>query len=443
MQILKTNISFAIVNKYKDNKTMQARVEIINIGDELLIGQVVNTNASWMGQVLSQWGFEIIQMTTVSDKSEEIQESVRLAMSRANIVLLSGGLGPTKDDITKKTLSNFFDSEMYFHEGAFLNVKKLFKARGFKVAEVNRNQAYLPKKAEALPNTNGTAYGMWFEKDKKVVVSMPGVPFEMKTMMENEVLPRLQNRFNPAKYYHKTIMTQGVGESFLASMIEDIEDHLPKHMSLAYLPRPGIVRLRLSARGQEMDTLQAEVEKEVKKIEAVLGDEIIFGYNDQAIEEALSDILKGTGITIATAESCTGGNIAHLITSVSGASEYFSGSIISYSNEVKNKILGVGQDDLDKYGAVSESVITQMAKGAKAVLKTTYAVSTSGIAGPDGGTEEKPVGATWIAVSGPHKTTAVLHQFGEHRGRNIIRATLTAINMLRMMILEDLKDKVL
>jgi len=419
---------------------MQTKVEIINIGDELLIGQVINTNASWMGQMLSRNGFEVVQITSVSDQSEEIAESVRLAMIRADIVLLSGGLGPTKDDITKKTLSDFFNSEMYFNEESYLNVKRLFKARGFDVMEVNKNQAYLPVKAEALPNMNGTAFGMWFQQDEKVVISMPGVPFEMKAMMEQEVLPRLIKRFQPAKYYHKTIMTQGVGESVIASMIEDIEDQLPEHISLAYLPRPGIVRLRLSARGQEMDKLQAEVEKEVKKIEAVLGYKTVFAYDDQAIEEALAGILKDSGITIATAESCTGGNIAHLITSVPGSSAYFSGSIISYSNRAKKELLAVKESDIDEYGAVSEAVVRQMAEGAKKALQTDYAVSTSGIAGPDGGTDDKPVGATWIAVSGPHKTIAVLHQFGEHRGRNITRASLTAINMLRVMILEDLDN---
>ncbi len=439
-QILKTNISFANVNKDKDITRMQTKVEIINIGDELLIGQVINTNASWMGQMLSRNGFEVVQMTSVSDQSEEIAESVRLAMTRADIVLLSGGLGPTKDDITKKTLADFFNSEMYFNEESYLNVKRLFKARGFDVMEVNKNQAYLPVKAEALPNMNGTAFGMWFQQDEKVVISMPGVPFEMKAMMEQEVLPRLIKRFQPAKYYHKTIMTQGVGESVIASMIEDIEDQLPEHISLAYLPRPGIVRLRLSARGQEMDKLQAEVEKEVKKIEAVLGYKTVFAYDDQAIEEALAGILKDSGITIATAESCTGGNIAHLITSVPGSSAYFSGSIISYSNQAKKELLAVKESDIDEYGAVSEAVVRQMAEGAKKALQTDYAVSTSGIAGPDGGTDDKPVGATWIAVSGPHKTIAVLHQFGEHRGRNITRASLTAINMLRVMILEDLDN---
>lgn len=418
---------------------MHAKVEIINIGDELLIGQVVNTNASWMGELLSAWGFEVKQMTTIADQSEDIKEAVKLAMNRTDIILLSGGLGPTKDDITKKTLSDFFNSEMYFNEEAFQNVNRLFKARGFQVSDVNKDQALLPQKAIAIPNENGTAYGMWFQEGKKVIVSMPGVPFEMKTMMEYYVLPRLTEKFKPQKYYHKTIMTQGMGESFLAKKIESIETNLPAHISLAYLPRPGIVRLRLSARGADELILKQEIQDQVNKIENILGDSVVFGYDDQGIEEALHGILKDSGLKIATAESCTGGNISKLITSVSGSSAYFSGSIISYSNEVKNKVLNVKKTDLELYGAVSESVVRQMAEGAKKVLQTDYVISTSGIAGPDGGTDEKPVGATWIAVAGPHKTVAVLHQFGEHRGRNITRASLTALNMLRIMIMEDEK----
>jgi len=423
----------------KDSKIMQASVEIINIGDELLIGQVVNTNASWMGNILSKSGFYIKQIRSISDNKEDIKSALDEAISSVDIVLLSGGLGPTNDDISKKVLAEYFDSEMYFHQDAFEHIQQLFKARGFKVSEVNKNQAYLPKKAQAIPNKNGTAYGMWFEKDKTVIVSMPGVPFEMKTMMEGQVIPKLKEKFLPPKYYHKTIMTQGMGESYLASKIEDIENALPQHISLAYLPRPGIVRLRLSIRGENEEVLRKEIQTEIEKIKLVLGNTVIYGYDDEQIEESLGKILNGTGLTISTAESCTGGNIAQMITSVPGSSEYFEGSIVSYSNKIKHAILGVSLSDLEEYGAVSEAVVRQMAEGAKKVLNTDYAVATSGIAGPGGGTKDKPVGATWIAVSGPNKTISVLHQFGEHRGRNISRASLTAINMLRVMILQDMK----
>lgn len=416
---------------------MKASVEIINIGDELLIGQVVNSNASWMGQILSEAGFSVKQMRAISDDKDDIVKALDDALDAVDIVLFSGGLGPTNDDITKKVLADYFQSEMYFNEEAYANVLKLFKARGFVVSEVNKNQAYLPKEAIAIPNINGTAYGMWFQAKGKVIVSMPGVPFEMKAMMENEVVPRLISEFNPEKYYQKTIMTQGLGESFLAKKIEAVENALPAHISLAYLPRPGIVRLRLSGRGNNESKLREEIWQEVSKIEAILGQEVVYAYDDMSMEEALGELLQNSNDKIASAESCTGGKIAHKITSVAGSSAYFEGSIISYSNEVKQNVLKVSAADIENFGAVSETVVRQMAEGARKQLNADYAVATSGIAGPDGGTEDKPVGATWIAVAGPRRCEAVLHQFGEHRGRNIERASLTALNMLRIMILKD------
>ncbi|NOR87259.1 MAG: competence/damage-inducible protein A [Bacteroidales bacterium] len=417
---------------------MNAIVEIINIGDELLIGQVVNSNASWMGSALSKSGFFVKQIKSVADDRKAIETAVNESIEVADIVLISGGLGPTKDDITKKVLAEYFESEMYFNEDAYQHIQQLFESRGFQVTEVNKNQAYLPTKAQAIPNFNGTAYGMWFEKQSSIVVSMPGVPFEMKTMMEKEVIPRLMERFQPDKYYHQTIMTQGLGESFLANKIEAVESKLPDHIKLAYLPRPGIVRLRFSARGEDEKLIKHQVGLEVEKVKQIIGNRDIFGYDDINIEESLAEVLRNSSLKIATAESCTGGKIAHLITSVPGSSAFFNGSIVSYSNEIKHDLLGVDQDDLEKYGAVSKAVIIQMAEGAKKVLRTDYAVATSGIAGPEGGSDDKPVGYTWIAVAGPNQTKAVLHQFGEHRGRNIDRASLTALNMLRVMILEDL-----
>ncbi len=418
---------------------MKAKVEIINIGDELLIGQVVNTNASWMGNVLSEHGFEVIKTTVVSDERLQIENAITSAIKYADIVLLSGGLGPTKDDITKKVLAEYFDSEMYFNEEAFHNIENLFKSRGFKITGVNKDQANLPEKAKAIPNKNGTAYGMWFDKDEKVIVSMPGVPFEMKTMMEKEVVPRLEEQFKPEKYFQKTIMTTGVGESFLAGLIEEVEDGLPEYIKLAYLPRPGLVRLRLSARGVNEQLIQQEVQAEVDKIVSILGDAIVFGYDDISLEEALAQLLVKQNKTISTAESCTGGHIAHMVTSLAGSSQYFHGSVVSYSNEAKNEILGVHAKDIEQFGAVSETVVKQMAEGAKNKFHTNYSMATSGIAGPDGGTKDKPVGYTWIAVSGPNGTISKAHQFGEHRGRNIMRASLTVLNMLRIMILEDTK----
>lgn len=416
---------------------MKAKVEIINIGDELLIGQVINTNASWMGTILSEHGFEVIKISVVSDERAQIENAISAAMEKSDIVLISGGLGPTKDDITKKVLAEYFDSEMYFNEEAFHNIENLFKSRGFKITSVNKAQANLPKKAKAIPNKNGTAYGMWFDKEEKVIVSMPGVPFEMKTMMENEVIPRLEAQFKPEKYFQKTIMTTGVGESFLAGIIEEVEDNLPEHIKLAYLPRPGLVRLRLSARGVDEQIIKGEIQAEVDKIISVLGEKIVFGYDDISLETALAQLLVQQNKTISTAESCTGGHIAHMLTSLAGSSRYFNGSVVSYSNEAKNEVLGVSSKDIEKFGAVSETVVRQMAEGVRRQLNTDYSMATSGIAGPDGGSDEKPVGYTWIAVSGPKGTVSKVHQLGEHRGRNIMRASLIALNMLRGMILED------
>ncbi|NPD48198.1 MULTISPECIES: competence/damage-inducible protein A [unclassified Lentimicrobium] len=416
---------------------MKAKVEIINIGDELLIGQVINTNASWMGSILSEHGFEVIKITVVSDEGSQIEDAISAAMEKSDIVLISGGLGPTKDDITKKVLAEYFDSEMYFNEEAFQNIENLFKSRGFKITGVNKDQANLPKKAIAIPNKYGTAYGMWFDKDEKVIVSMPGVPFEMKTMMENEVIPRLEVQFKPEKYFQKTIMTTGVGESFLAGIIEEVEDNLPEHIKLAYLPRPGLVRLRLSARGVDEQIIKEEIQAEVDKIISILGDKIVFGYDDVSLESALAQLLLQQNKTISTAESCTGGHIAHMLTSLAGSSQYFHGSVVSYSNEAKHKVLGVKAEDIEQFGAVSETVVRQMAEGARRQLNTDYSMAISGIAGPDGGSVEKPVGYTWIAVSGPKGTISKVYQFGEHRGRNIMRASLAALNMLRVLIMDD------
>lgn len=410
------------------------KIEIINIGDELLIGQVVNTNASWMGEILSQNGFEVKRISSVSDTREAITQALGKAKQDVDVVLMSGGLGPTKDDITKKVLAEYFKSDFYFHQEAYEHIEALFASRGFKISEVNRNQANLPTKAKAIPNRNGTAYGMWFDEGGLVVVSMPGVPFEMKTMMEIEVIPRLKKKFNPEYYFHKTIMTTGIGESMLAEMIEEEETQLPKEIKLAYLPRPGIVRLRLSVRGKEEQAVQDTVAAQVKKIVNKLGPKIVFGYDDQPLEEAVAQLLVQRKVTVSTAESCTGGTIAQMLTSIPGSSQFFNGGVVSYSNQAKSEMLGVDSENIEKFGAVSEEVIRQMAEGARKKFHTDYAMATSGIAGPDGGTPEKPVGFTWIAVAGPEKTIAMKFQFGEHRGRNITRSALAALNMLRKMI---------
>ncbi len=409
------------------------KAEIINIGDELLIGQVVNTNASWMAAQLNKVGISVVQTTTIADEDKAIKDTLDQAFKRAGIVLISGGLGPTKDDITKKTLAEYFNAEMIFHAPTFEQVKKIFAARKFPVSEVNRLQAMIPDKCKPLFNKNGTAPGMWFEQDGKVAVSMPGVPFEMKAMMMEQVIPALLSHFKMGTIVHKTVMTTGMPESMLAEKIKSWEDNLPSHIKLAYLPQPGIVRLRLSGRGKDSEKLKNEIQEQVEKLKPLIS-EIIFGYDDDSLEEVIGKLLLKNKKTVSTAESCTGGYIAHLITSIRGSSRYFEGAVVSYSNRIKADLLGVSAETLEKKGAVSREVVVEMAEGAKAALGTDYSLAVSGIAGPDGGTEEKPVGTVWLALAGPGKTEAALFHFGEHRGRNIRRSALAALNILRLRL---------
>ena len=406
------------------------KAEIISIGDELLIGQVVNTNASWIASELNMAGIQVVHIAAIADDKEAIVKSLDDASERADIILITGGLGPTKDDITKKTLAEYFDSKLVFHEPTFNQIKEIFKARNFEVTDINRQQAMIPDKCEPLFNKNGTAPGMWFEKEGKVFVSMPGVPFEMKPMVTEQVLPRLNKKFNFGTIIHKTVMTTGMPESFLADKIKEWENNLPENIKLAYLPQPGIVRLRLTAKGHDKAALQKAVDLQVEKLKAIIGD-IIYGYDDVTLEEVVGQLLREKGQTLSTAESCTGGYIAHLITSIAGSSDYFQGSVVSYSNEVKSKVLGVPEPDLTEHGAVSQQVVEAMVTGVRKLMGTDYAVATSGIAGPSGGTPEKPVGTTWIAVATPEKVVSKLFHFGEHRGRNIRRAALAALEMLR------------
>ncbi|MEI6748101.1 MAG: competence/damage-inducible protein A [Bacteroidales bacterium] len=405
------------------------KAEIITIGDELLIGQVVDTNSAWMADQLNLLGINIHQITSISDSREHILSTLNEATLRADIILITGGLGPTNDDITKQTLSEYFDSPLVFNEGAYKQIEQLFGQRGFPVTPLNRLQAMLPGSCTPLPNECGTAAGMWFEKDNTIYISMPGVPFEMKSIMTQEVLPRLAS-LNNEVIVHKTILTQGVGESFLAATIADWENRLPAHIKLAYLPQPGLVRLRLSASGSDFDKLHSQISQITLEL-ANLIPEYIFGYDNDTLEEVIGKQLLSLKLTLATAESCTGGYTAHLITSISGSSEYFKGSIVAYSNEIKENLLGVKHDTIVKSGAVSEETVKEMAVGARIKLDTYCAIAISGIAGPSGGTDEKPVGTTWIAISSPAGLVAEKFLLGEHRGRNIRKAGIAALNMLR------------
>lgn len=407
------------------------KAEIITIGDELLIGQVVDTNSAWLGEQLNLAGVRVYQITSVSDNREHILAALQEASQRADIVLITGGLGPTKDDITKSVLCEFFDTQLVFNQEAFENVVRLFRLRGMKVTELNRKQAEVPAACTPLPNPEGTAPGMWFEKNGKYYVSMPGVPFEMMPMFTNHVIPRLAKYTSALFILHKTILTQGVGESFLAKTIEHWEDNLPKNIKLAYLPQPGMVRLRLTAAGDNKPELELQVEEQTSKLLKIIPD-LVFGFGTETMEEVVGRMLKTAGKSLSTAESCTGGYIAHLITGVAGSSQYFKGSVVAYSNEVKMSLLGVDVETLKDFGAVSEQVARQMAEGVRAKLKTDFSLAVTGIAGPDGGSDEKPVGTTWIALATPEKTIARKYLFGEHRGRNIRKAALEALNMLRL-----------
>lgn len=407
--------------------------EIISIGDELLIGQVINTNASWMGEILNRNGINVRQIKAIADDKKAIMGSIDESFKSADLILVTGGLGPTKDDITKHTLCEYFNTKLVFNEEAFIRIKEIFRLRNFQVTAVNKAQAELPENCTPIKNINGTASGMWFEKNGKILVSMPGVPFEMKPMLENEVIPRIKSLFKTPVILHKTIMTQGVGESFLANIIKDWENSLPQNIKLAYLPQPGIVRLRLSASGDNLKKCEKVIDELVEKLKLLIGD-VIFAFDDILLEEALGVSLKEKNKTVSTAESCTGGYIAHLLTSISGSSAYFKGSAVAYANEIKETLLGVSHNDIEKEGAVSETVVKQMALGALQKFGTDYAVATSGIAGPDGGTDDKPVGTTWIAIAGKNGVSAEKFHFGEHRGRNIRRAALTALFMLKKEI---------
>ena len=406
--------------------------EIITIGDELLIGQVIDTNSAWMAEQLNQVGIRVAQITSISDQREHILTTLKEAAARADLIFMTGGLGPTRDDITKTTLCEYFNTHLVFNEDAFDNIKRIFKTRGFRLTELNRAQAEVPENCTMLLNINGTAPGMWFEKEEKIYISMPGVPFEMKALMTDNILPRLAH-FSPTSIRHRTILTQGVGESFLAAQIETWETALPPFIKLAYLPQPGIVRLRLTASGTDKTLLEQTLTEETNKLYALIP-QYIFGEGEDTLELIVGRLLKKHNYTMATAESCTGGYIAHLITSIPGSSAYFKGSVVAYANEIKEQILGVSPQTIEKNGAVSAETVFEMAAGIIKQFNTDCAIAVSGIAGPDGGTEEKPVGTIWICVLTRGGAETRKFTFGDHRGRNIRRTAMAALDMLRVQL---------
>lgn len=407
--------------------------EIITIGDEILIGQIIDTNSSWLGSELSKIGIQVVHRTSVSDQKAAIVNALNDAKKRATIIIMTGGLGPTKDDITKLTLSEYFNSPLVLNNEVLDWVRGIFKKRNLPMVDSNNAQAMVPENCEVLFNRSGTAPGMWFDHDGKIFISMPGVPFEMKVIFEEQCIPRLLKKFSLPVITHRTILTSNIGESFLAQKIEDLENSLPPHIKLAYLPGIGQVRLRFSGTHTHYETLQRELDKIITTLYEQVG-EYIYGEENDSLEKNVGVLLQEKDATLATAESCTGGYIAHLITSVPGSSAYYKGSIISYANEIKINELGVDPETLKNAGAVSEECVKQMAEGIRKKYNTTYSIATSGVAGPGGGSEEKPVGTVWIAISGPQQTLAKKFSMGDHRERTIQRTAIQALDMLRKEI---------
>ncbi|MDD2797345.1 MAG: competence/damage-inducible protein A [Bacteroidales bacterium] len=409
-------------------------VEIITIGDELLIGQVVDTNSAWMGKELNNLGFEVARKITIGDDRDELLSAFSTALSRVDVVLVTGGIGPTKDDITKKTLCEFFETELVFNEDVLSRIEVLFAGRNIKINELTRDQAFVPRDCEVIENTTGTAPITWFERNGKILVSMPGVPFEMKTAMTRDILPRLKARFSKDIHIvHRTFSVKNYPESALALHIEAWENALPDFIRLAYLPSPGVVRLRLTARHSDLTLIETALEKAEQSLLPLLGDSI-FSSSDAPISEVLGKLLKKNDLTLAVAESCTGGNIAHHITSISGSSAYFLGGVVSYSNEMKRAVLGVSKDSLEQFGAVSREVALEMVNGIAKLADADVAIATTGIAGPDGGTLEKPVGTVWIAVKMRDEVRVELFRLGKVREANIQRASNEAMLLAAEMI---------
>ena len=410
------------------------KAEIITIGDELLIGQTIDTNSAWIGAELSLAGFDVHRKTSVHDRRSDILKVLSETAGESDVVIITGGLGPTSDDITKQTLCEFFNTRLVMNNEVLAMVEDMMSRRNFPMNENNIRQAEVPESCTVLTNAAGTAPGMWFEKDGTIFISMPGVPSEMKHIMNQHVLPALKKRFTTQTIIHRNIMTYGTPEARLAEILTSFEAGLPDSVKLAYLPSSGIIKLRLTGTGNDRLQISEAIEEQVKKLYSIIP-ELIYGENEESLEMVVGKLLREKKKTLCTAESCTGGNIAHMITSVPGSSQYFTGSVIAYANEIKTQVLGVNGKIIEKEGAVSENVVRLMAEGARKLMKTDYSVATSGIAGPDGGTEEKPVGTLWIAVASGSGTVAEKHTFTTERTANILRFSIVALNLLRKQII--------
>ena len=408
----------------------QILAEILTIGDEILYGQITDTNSQWISSELDQLGIKVVQKTTVGDTEDVILKAFAEAEARADMVLITGGLGPTNDDLTMPMLAKHFNSEIVMDNDVLEHVRNFFERRGRTFTELNRRQALVPEVAQLIHNELGTAPGTWYERNGKVFVSMPGVPHEMKNLMKKLVLPKLADFFNTPVIYHKLIKTVGIGESFLAAKIEAWENSLPEHISLAYLPSVGQVKLRLTAVGDDRKTLEKEVDALIDELKPLAG-KYIYGYNSTTLEEAIGTLLKEKGKTIALAESCSGGYVQHKITTIAGSSEYFQGGVVPYHNDHKINIIGVNPETLEEHGAVSEACVIEMAEGVRKLFKADFGASSSGIAGPGGGSEEKPVGTVWIAFANGDETIAKKLQLTQNRLLNIELTQIAVLNLVR------------
>ena len=405
------------------------KATIITIGDEILIGQILDTNSRYISRALNAHGIVVAERTSIGDRGDQIVATLDRALSESEIVIITGGLGPTKDDITKHTLCDYFGSVLRYDEREAEHIRTLLTARNIAFNELNREQAMVPECCTVLHNAHGTAPGMWFEREGRVVVSLPGVPFEMQHLIDEEVIPRLKARFELREIVHHTMITFGIAESILAERIAQWEEALPEYIHLAYLPAPNVVRLRLSAYEVEGKEVRREIEERFEALRSIIPDNIA-GFEGASVEELVHNILIDRGETLAVAESCTGGAIASKFTAQAGASAYFLCGVVSYSNESKSNVLGVQMSDILQYGAVSEQVAKAMAQGARVISGANFAISTTGIAGPTGGSKEKPVGTVWIGIATPEKCFAVLKNCGTDRSQIISRATAYAVAML-------------
>jgi len=408
-------------------------IEIISIGDELLIGQTVNTNASWLGDEFSRRGATICRVSTISDRASDIYQTLDGALQRADVVIITGGLGPTKDDITKMVIVDYFQTELVFHQETLEKVRAFFHQRQLPFLDVNVQQAAVPKDCIVLPNSQGTAPGMWIEKNEKITICLPGVPYEMKDIVLKEVFPRIEQRWTRTSYYSKTANLQGIGESYVADAMQLWEDKIRNRgLELAYLPSPGIVRMRISSKQGVVDSTL--IDEYFCELHQQFSNNL-YGYGDETLAEVVGELLRKNKMTVGCAESCTAGALGAQLASVPGASAYFGGGLITYSNTLKQRLLNVQPYDLETHGAVSKQVVSAMAKEGRERLSVDYCIATSGIAGPSGASEQKPVGTTWIAIASAEKVVAKRFVFENDRQRNIRRTVLTALNLLRIELL--------